>query len=71
MSTQRPLSGEPSWRQRMELESRKEVIKEWLSSSDIPSQLVEVLQEMLVTTERELQAVKGRELENVNPPLSP
>ena len=47
-----------SWRQMMELESRKEVIKGWLSSPDIPSQLVEVLQEMLATTERQLKTVR-------------
>ncbi len=67
MFTQRPMSGEPSWRQTMELESRKEVIKEWLSSPDTPSQLVEVLQEMLATTERQLQAVRSQDLENANP----
>ena len=46
MYTQCPMYGEPFWRQRIDLESRREVIKVWLSSSDIPSQLVEVLQEM-------------------------
>jgi len=38
MFTQGPMSGEPSWRQMMELESRMEVIQEWLSSPDIPSE---------------------------------
>jgi hypothetical protein len=57
MITQRAISGESSWRQVMELEARKEVIERWLSESVIPSQLVEVLQEMLATTERQLQAI--------------
>ena len=57
MFTQPVMSGEPSWRQMTELESRKEVIEEWLSSSVIPSHLVEVLEEMLATTERQLQEV--------------
>lgn len=67
MFVQRPMYGEPSWRQMTELESRKEVIKEWLSSPDIPSEIVEVLQEMLAATERQLQAVKSQDFENVNP----
>ncbi len=67
MFPQRLMSGESSWRQITELESRKEVIKEWLSSSEIPSHLVGVLQEMLATTERQLQAVKSQDRENVNP----
>jgi len=67
MFTQHPMSGEPAWRQIMELESRKEVIEEWLSSPDIPSQLVEILQEMLATTERQLQAVRSQDIENANP----
>ena len=60
MITQRAISGEPSWCQVMELEARKEVIARWLSESVIPSQLVEVLQEMLATTERQLQAIKSQ-----------
>ena len=59
MFTQSGMSGDPCWRQMMELESRKEVIEGWLSSPDTPSQLVEVLQEMLATTERQLQAVRA------------
>ena len=59
--------GEPSWRQMMELESRKEVIKEWLSSAGIPSEIIEVLQEMLATTERQLQTVTSQDLENATP----
>jgi hypothetical protein len=60
MFTQPGMSGEPRWRQMMELESRKEVIDGWLSSPDTPSHLVEVLQEMLATTERHLQAVRSQ-----------
>jgi hypothetical protein len=60
MFTQHGMSGEPYWRQMMELESRKEVIEGWLSSPDTPSQLVEVLQEMLATTERQLRAVRSQ-----------
>ena len=59
MFTQPEMSGEPYWRQMVELESRKEVIEGWLSSPDTPSQLVEVLQEMLATTERQLQTVRS------------
>ena len=57
MFTQPRTSNEPRWRQMMELESRKEAIEGWLSSPDTPPQLVEVLQEMLATTERQLRAV--------------
>ncbi len=64
MITQRAISGEPSWRQVMELEARKEVIERWLSESIIPSQLVEVLQEMLATTERQLKAIRSQAPEN-------
>jgi hypothetical protein len=60
MITQPAISGEPSWRQVMELEARKEVIERWLSESVVPSQLVEVLQEMLATTERQLQVIKSQ-----------
>jgi hypothetical protein len=67
MFAQHPMSGDPSWRQVMELESRKEVIKEWLSSPDIPSQNAEVLREMLATTERQLQAVRSQGPEKTNP----
>jgi len=59
--------GESSWRQMMELESRKEVIKEWLLSPGIPSEIIEVLQEMLATTERQLQTVTSQDLENATP----
>jgi len=51
----------------MELESRKEVIKEWISSAGIPSEIIEVLQEMLATTERQLQTVTSQDLENATP----
>jgi len=56
------ISSEPPWRQMMELESRKEVIEGWLSSSAIPAQLIEVLKEMLATTEHQLQAVRSQGL---------
>ena len=59
MFTQPRMSNEPRWRQMMELESRKEVIEGWLSSPDTPSHLVEVLEEMLATTERQLRAVRS------------
>ena len=64
MFTQPPMSGEPRWRQMMELESRKEVIEGWLSSPDTPSQLVEVLQEMLTTTNHQLRAVRSQGLDS-------
>jgi hypothetical protein len=64
MFKQPAISGEPHWRQMMELESRKEVIEAWLSSSDIPAQLVEVLKEMLATTEHQLQAVRSQGLDS-------
>jgi|HubBroStandDraft_6_1064221.scaffolds.fasta_scaffold05040_4 hypothetical protein len=67
MFTQPGMSGEPRWRQMMELESRKEVIQGWLSSPDTPSQLVEVLQEMLATTERQLRAVRSQGLDGPSP----
>jgi len=60
MFTQPGMSGEPCWRQMMELELRKQVIEGWLSSPSTPSQLVEVLQEMLATTERQLRAVRSQ-----------
>jgi hypothetical protein len=60
MFKQPVISGEPPWRQMMELESRKEAIEGWLSNSDISAQLVEVLKEMLATTEQQLQAVKNQ-----------
>ena len=60
MFKQPAISSEPPWRQMMELESRKEVIEGWLSNSDISAQLVEVLKEMLATTEQQLQAVKNQ-----------
>ena len=63
MFTQSGMSGEPRLRQMIELESRKEVIEGWLSSPDTPAQLVEVLQEMLATTERQLRAVRSRGLD--------
>lgn len=59
MFKQPAISSEPPWRQMMELESRKEVIEGWLSNSDISAQLVEVLKEMLATTEQQLQAVRN------------
>jgi hypothetical protein len=60
MFKQHAISGEPLWRQMMELESRKEAIEGWLSSSDISAQLVEVLKEMLASTEHELQVVRSQ-----------
>ena len=66
MTNQRAISGEASWRQVMELELRKEVIERWMSESVIPSQLVEVLQEMLATTERQLQALRSQGPENTS-----
>ena len=66
MSAQPRMSGEPRWRQMMELESRKEVIQGWLSSPDTPSQLVEVLREMLTTTERQLKTVRSEGIDNTS-----
>ena len=68
MFTQPGVSGEPRWRQMMELESRKEVIRGWLSSPDTPFQLVDVLQEMLATTERQLQAVRSEGVDRTGSP---
>jgi hypothetical protein len=64
MFKQPTTSGEPPWQQMMELESRKEVIEGWLSSANIPAQLVEVLKEMLATTEHKLRAVRSRGLDS-------
>ncbi len=64
MFKQPAISGEPTWRQMLELESRKEVIEGWLSCSDVPNQLVEVLKEMLATVEHELQAVRSQGLDS-------
>ncbi len=61
------ISSGPPWRLMMELESRKEVIEGWLSSSDIPPQLVEVLKEMLAATEQELQAARSQGLDSTPP----
>ena len=52
----------------IELESRMEVIREWLSRPDMPPEIVEALQEMLATTERHLQAMKNQDIENTHPP---
>jgi len=71
MFTQGPMSGEPSWRQMMELESRMEVIQEWLSSPDIPSEHVEGLREMLATTERQLAALRSQGLDGTRSVPSP
>ncbi len=68
MFTQPGVSGEPRWRQMMELELRKEVIERWLSSPDTPSQLVEVLQEMLSTTDRQLQAARSEGIDSTGSP---
>ncbi len=68
MFTQPGMSGEPRWRQMMELESRKEVIQGWLSSPDTPSHLVDVLQEMLATTEQQLQAVRSEGIGSTGSP---
>ena len=62
------MSGEPYWRQMMELESRKEVIEGWVSSPGTPSHLVDVLQEMLATTERQLQAVRSDGIDSTGSP---
>ena len=70
MFTQGPMSGEPSWRQMMELESRMEVIQE-LSSPDIPSEHVEGLREMLATTERQLAALRSQGLDGTRSVPSP
>jgi hypothetical protein len=69
MFTQPGVSGESRWRQMMELESRKEVIQGWLSSPDTPSHLVDVLQEMLTTTERHLQAVRTEGIDSTGSPV--
>lgn len=63
MFVQPRISNEPRFRQMMELESRKEAIQGWLSNPDTPSHLMEVLQEMLATTERQLQEVKSEGLD--------
>ena len=68
MFTQPAMSGEPFWRQMMELESRKEVIEGWLSSPNTPSQLVEVLQEMLVMTECQIRAVRSQDIDTSGSP---
>jgi len=60
-------SGEAAWRQTMELQSRKEVIERWLSCSIAPTQLIEVLQEMLAATELQLQVLKNQEPDNSSP----
>ena len=64
MFTQPGMSGEPRWRQMMELELRKEVIERWLSSPNTPCQLVEVLEEMLATTEHQLRAARSQGLDS-------
>ncbi len=61
MSTERAALGESVWRQTMELQSRKEVIERWLSESGTPAQLVDVLQEMLANTERQLQLLRNQD----------
>lgn len=60
MFPQRAMPGDPAWQRVMELQSRKEVIERWLSSTAVPCQLVEALQEMLATTKRELQALEDQ-----------
>ena len=60
-------SGETAWRQTMELQSRKEVIERWLSCSVVPTQLIEVLQEMLAATELQLRVLKTHEHDNSSP----
>jgi hypothetical protein len=64
MFNQCPMSGEAYWQQMLELESRKEVIERWLSSAIIPSQLVEVMEEMLTTTERQLEVLRKQDPAN-------
>ena len=58
MFTQPAMPGEPTWRQVSELQSRKEVIECWLSNPIIPSQLIEVLQELLANTDRQLEVLR-------------
>jgi hypothetical protein len=62
------IPGEPVWRQMAEVQSRKEAIEGWLSSSVVPAQLVEVLQEMLAATELQLKVLRNRAPDN-SPPL--
>jgi hypothetical protein len=66
MLPQPPMSGEPSWQQLIELETRKEAIERWLSSMTLPSQLVETLQEMLAQTELQLKAARSQGLDNTS-----
>lgn len=61
------IPGEPVWRQMTELQSRKEVIEGWLSSSVVPAQLVEVLQEMLAATELQLKVLRNQEPDSTSP----
>lgn len=65
------MSGEAVWRQTMELQSRKEVIERWLAETGIPAQQVDVLQEMLANTERQLQAIRSQAAENTSPSSRP
>lgn len=51
---------EPAWWEVIALESRKETIECWLSNSAISPQLLEVLQEILETTKRQLQGLRNR-----------
>ena len=67
MFMQCEIPGEPVWRQMIELQSRKEVIEGWLSSSVVPAQLVEVLHEMLAATELQLKVLRNREPDNSSP----
>ena len=68
MFTQPGIYNEPRWLQMMELESRKEVIQGWLSSPNTPTHLVDVLLEMLATTERQLQAVRSEGIDSTGSP---
>jgi len=61
------IPGEPVWRRMTELQSRKEVIEGWLSSSVVPAQLVEVLQEMLAATELQLKMLRNQEPDSSSP----
>ena len=61
------IPGEPVWRQMTELQSRKGVIEGWLSSSVVPAQLVEVLQEMLAATELQLKVLRNQEPDSTSP----
>jgi hypothetical protein len=53
--------GEAAWQQTMELQSRKDVIERWLSDPGTPTQLIDVLLEMLANTERQLLLLRNHD----------